>query len=826
MCKISFITGITGQDGSYLAELLLSKGYKVYGIVRRTSLLYSYTRIDHIRDKIHLEYGDISDGSSLTNYITKITRENDNFEVFEIYNLAAQSHVKISFEIPEYTSLIDGLGTLKILEAIRTLPDDIRKKTKFYQAGTSEMFGDVLEKPQKETTPFNPQSPYACAKVYSHFLVNNYRDAYDLFACNGILFNHETIAGFMPLIYKQNGIIDIKPISEIVKYNTLNEGVMINEKDNVYQEGQVETDLYVWDNNEWTRVIHASGYPHDKINNNKNPKFVISKNAAYMATCNHEIIMEDGSDICVDKIEIGNKVKLVDYPQLLNEDLINIRTNIYKNNHETNNELQCKYCGYTCSRKSNHVNHELRCKEKMDFYKNEIDEVEAEFLGLFVGDGNNSGSSIRFTNKTLDLHNYVIDLWEKICIRNNKEGKYKINENQSGFKPYNTIYQTTYTGFNDFFKKYKIYNEDKTKRVPIQVLNSDTNIQLKFLEGYNKADGLKKNNCVYEFKNFKTNSATLAQGILFLLNNTTQQNFNINIEHVYAHGKKRIYYSINILSNTRFSVKNGDDKCKLIKRLHEDGVSQREIYRRTKISRNFISNVINNNYTGCKTHHYEKSNNEVKKIIDMSDYDGWFYDLETESGKFHAGIGKGRIHNSPRRGENFVTMKIVNGVKKIVEQEKQYEEKLSECIGEHESVQHNDNFEEQRISKPEYVLSLGNIDSMRDWGHAKDYVYGMWLMLQQEKPDNYVLATGKTYTVRDFIERCFAKVGKEIIWEGKGINEVGREKSSGKILVKIDEKYFRPCEVDFLLGDPTKAETKLGWERKYDLDSLIVDMMK
>lgn len=345
MSKLSFITGITGQDGSYLAELLISKGYKVYGIVRRTSLLYSHTRINHIRDKIHLEYCDISDGSSLTNYITKITRENDNFEVFEIYNLAAQSHVKISFEIPEYTSIIDGLGTLKILEAIRTLPDDIRKRTKFYQAGTSEMFGDVLEKPQKETTPFNPQSPYACAKVYSHFIVNNYRDAYDIFACNGILFNHESV----------------------------------------------------------------------------------------------------------------------------------------------------------------------------------------------------------------------------------------------------------------------------------------------------------------------------------------------------------------------------------------------------------------------------------------------------------------------RRGENFVTMKVVNGVKKIIEQEK-----------------HNQNID---------YITLGNIDSMRDWGHAKDYVYGMWLMLQQDKPDNYVLATGKTYTVRYFIERCFAKVGKEIVWEGNGINEVGIDKLSGKILVKIDKKYFRPCEVDFLLGDATKAEKELGWKREYDLDSIIDDMM-
>ena len=344
--NIAFITGITGQDGSYLAELLIEKEYKVYGIVRRTSLLFSNTRLDHIRDKIILEYGDLSDGSSLTNYITKITRENKGFNVFEIYNLAAQSHVKVSFEIPEYTSIIDGIGTLKILEAIRTLPQDIQKKTKFYQAGTSEMFGDVLENPQKESTPFNPQSPYACAKVYSHYLVNNYREGYNIFACNGILFNHE----------------------------------------------------------------------------------------------------------------------------------------------------------------------------------------------------------------------------------------------------------------------------------------------------------------------------------------------------------------------------------------------------------------------------------------------------------------------SPRRGENFVTMKIVNGVKKIIEQELE--------------------------NKSDYVLKLGNIDSKRDWGHSKDYVYGMWLMLQQDKPDNYVLATGETYTVREFIERCFTKVGKEIEWQGESINEVGKDKKTGKILVKIDEKYFRPCEVEFLLGDATKAETELGWTHEYDLDALIDDMMK
>jgi GDPmannose 4,6-dehydratase len=339
MTKLAFITGITGQDGSYLAELLIEKGYKVFGIVRRTSLLYSHTRIDHIREDIHLEYGDLSDGSSLTNYITKIVHEHPNFERFEIYNLAAQSHVKISFEIPEYTTLIDGVGTLKLLEAIRTFPTEILNKIRFYQAGTSEMYGAVLETPQKETTPFNPQSPYACAKVYSHFLVKNYREGYGMYACNGILFNHE----------------------------------------------------------------------------------------------------------------------------------------------------------------------------------------------------------------------------------------------------------------------------------------------------------------------------------------------------------------------------------------------------------------------------------------------------------------------SPRRGANFVTMKIVNNVKKIQE-------------------------------NPEHVLTLGNLNSKRDWGHSKDYVYGMWLMLQQDVPDDYVLATGETYTVRSFIEKCFAKIGKEIIWENEGVNEIGKDKQTGNTIIKVDSKYFRPCEVDLLLGDATKAEQTLGWERKYNLDTLIDDM--
>lgn len=187
MSKKAFITGITGQDGSYLAEFLLEKEYEVHGLIRRSSS-FNTKRIDHIfKDphekgvKLYLHYGDLNDASS----INKILRE---IQPDEIYHLGAQSHVRVSFDIPEYTSEITALGTLRILEAIR----DLKIKTKFYQASSSEMFGNATETPQNEDTPFLPRSPYAISKVYAFWMVVNYREAYNLFACNGILFNHES----------------------------------------------------------------------------------------------------------------------------------------------------------------------------------------------------------------------------------------------------------------------------------------------------------------------------------------------------------------------------------------------------------------------------------------------------------------------------------------------------------------------------------------------------------------------------------------------------------------------------------------------------------
>lgn len=189
MTKKALITGITGQDGSYLAEFLLEKGYEVHGIKRRASL-FNTQRVDHIYEDPHsnggqfrLHYGDLTDSSNLTRIISEVQPD-------EVYNLGAQSHVAVSFEAPEYTADVDAMGTLRLLEAIRFL--GLEKKTRFYQASTSELYGLVQETPQTERTPFHPRSPYAVAKMYAYWICVNYREAYDMFACNGILFNHES----------------------------------------------------------------------------------------------------------------------------------------------------------------------------------------------------------------------------------------------------------------------------------------------------------------------------------------------------------------------------------------------------------------------------------------------------------------------------------------------------------------------------------------------------------------------------------------------------------------------------------------------------------
>ena len=224
--KIGIITGITGQDGSYLSELLLEKKYIVYGIIRRSSNINTM-RIDHLfdNDNLKLRYGDLTDSIYFSNILNEIDADHNDIDVIEIYNLAAMSHVKISFELPEYTGNVDGIGVLRILESIRNFK--LADKCRFYQASTSELYGKVQEVPQKETTPFYPRSPYGVAKLYAFWICKNYREAYTMYISNGILFNHESprrghnfvtkkITNGLKMILDQfNKIINLEGVKEI-----------------------------------------------------------------------------------------------------------------------------------------------------------------------------------------------------------------------------------------------------------------------------------------------------------------------------------------------------------------------------------------------------------------------------------------------------------------------------------------------------------------------------------------------------------------------------------------------------------------------------------
>lgn len=662
MLKIAFITGITGQDGSYLTEFLLEKDYIVYGIIRRSSSINT-NRIDHLlkNKNLILHYGDLVDTPCLVSILNEIKTKYVNLDRLEIYNLAAQSHVKVSFELPEYTAQVDAIGTLRLLEAIKTTGLD--KITRFYQASTSELYGQVHEIPQNENTPFHPRSPYGVAKLYGFWIVKNYREAYNMFACNGILFNHETVAGYMPMIYKtgNNSEIDIKPISEIVRFHTQPNKVLVNENINKYQEGEVLNDLYVWDNSNWTKVKYASGYRHDVKNNQKFPSMIISDKSCYMATGTHHIIMEDNSEKEVMHIKVNDKVKTIDLPK-----------------SETN---------------------------KIEYF-------EAEFIAMILKHGfikNDSINSIVFIYYTNEERDYNIILYKLICKKYNVKPTYEVDYS-GGFIEYNDM--------NWFLCYEDIYNLDKTKRIPKKILNASIETKRAFLK-----------RCKIRL----SNSATYACGIYYLLD---QVNKDCTIEVEYLN--EMLYFSLSKLN--------------------------------------------------------KKNTNHVKSILDMDNYDGWFYDLETESGTFFCGIGKGLVHNSPRRGHNFVTRKVTIGLGKIMR---------GECD----------------------KLVMGNLDSLRDWGHAKDYVEGMWLMLQQEKPDDFVLATGEMHTVREFIEKAFSLRGFDIKWKGDGVNVIGFDNKTGRELIFVDAKYFRPAEVELLLGDATKAKNELGWIPKTSFDDLVKEMV-
>jgi GDPmannose 4,6-dehydratase len=677
--KKALITGITGQDGAYLAEFLLDKGYEVHGVKRRTSL-FNTDRIDHLYQDPHetgrrfiLHYGDMTDSSSLVRVIQLVQPD-------ELYNLAAQSHVAVSFEEPEYTANSDALGTLRLLEAIRIL--GLEKKTRFYQASTSELFGKVQEIPQKETTPFYPRSPYAVAKLYAYWITVNYREAYGMYACNGILFNHECITIDTPLVVRVNGVNNVVTPVELVALRR--KGPNIQQFD--------LPDVEVWDGQTWTRVLAITATKRRRDDSDHALLAVQARGGVVSCTAHHKLIRADETEDRADALHVGDHILLAE--------------------------------AMPGSRDWTALAPEM-----------------AEFLGLMAADGyipDHERTVVQFTNNDAALQRRVAELWSRLFL-----GSARFSESPSGFGP-NRVGQTYLSGAGVAtvqWLRVQLYSDDGFKRVPVLVLNASPEIQSAFLAGYYSGDGLKEG----KGDSVKTNSPLLAQGLFWLYA------IQGRMASVYLEQRNgRSYYTLNLPTASP---------------------------------------------AGDKGQHLRKPATEVRRTdATFLDDDEWVFDLATESGRFVAGVGRIIAHNSPIRGETFVTRKITRALARI-------KLGLQDC------------------------LFLGNLDAKRDWGHARDYVEMQWLMLQQDAPDDYVIATGAQYSVRDFVNAAAAELGMTIAWKGKGVDEKGHD-AAGRCVVAVDPRYFRPTEVETLLGDPAKAKKQLGWSPRIGFKELVAEMVR
>jgi GDPmannose 4,6-dehydratase len=661
--KTALITGITGQDGSYLAELLLEKGYRVVGMTRRTSTDV-HERIVHIVNDIEFVSGDLLDQTSITSIVERVRPD-------EVYNLAAQSFVPASWDQPVLTGEFTALGVTRVLEAIRTVDPKIR----FYQASSSEMFGKAVEVPQTEATPFYPRSPYGVAKVYGHWITVNYRESYDLHASSGILFNHESCPGKTPIIIKRGNIVDIAPISEVVR---------VREKGANVQRFDLNDDLQVWDGSNFVGVLGATAYKHRPVVQNKGVRRIEARCGTVTLTADHVMFLSQGEREARTVVP-GDTMLVGSLPEVPN------------------------FSG-----------------GGLEF---------AWMLGAFVGDGSayvrNGAVHAKFTNSNSRLREYFAGVWERETL-----GKSSYTPTTSGFIPGKIVGALALSGAPRFIEwlRDECYTEDGYKKVPRCILNGTDATWRAFLAGYNVTDGLKSApKSKYLYKNFKTNSAVLAMGLWWMASRALEQQPILNVE-IGPPERPGPFYSINLRSP---------------------------------------------NQLGDRGAHLRKDVSEVKRIVEDPHFDGWLYDLTTETGRFHAGVGQLVIHNSPRRGREFVTRKITDGVARI---------KLG-------------------LAK---ALRLGNLDAQRDWGFAGDYVHAMWLMLQQPKPDDYVIASGATHSVRKFVSTAFEAAGL----------------GSYEPYVVIDPKFVRPAEVDLLVGDYSKAKRVLGWEPKVPFEELVEMMVR
>jgi GDPmannose 4,6-dehydratase len=652
MPKSALITGITGQDGSYLAELLLEKGYDVHGMVRRAST-EKFERIEHIRDQITFHQGDLLDQRSLVDTL-RASRPD------EIYNLAAMSFVAVSWIQPTLTAEFTGVGVTRILEAMREACPEAR----FYQASSSEMFGKVREVPQNESTPFYPRSPYGVAKAYGHFITINYRESYDLHATSGILFNHECVESNTPVCVREQGIVAIKTVDELVPL--LRKGPSV-------QQWEPERVLEIWDGEDWTLItgitatrLRASDPDHRLL-------CTEARGGVITTTAHHHLLDEEFKEVAAREVEVGDKLA-------------------------------------TCT--------EIPWLQNWTAIAPEL----AELLGLLAADGyvHELGKKIQFTNNDAAVRARVAELWNRCFL-----GSTASQTLRSGFDQSKPVEHLRLNGGGaglGMWLREQLYTRRGHKQVPPLVLNAGPDQHDAFLQGYYAGDGLEKG----KGASVKTNSPVLALGLVWLYALNGQQS-SVYVEH--RDGKT--YYQLNLASAVR---------------------------------------------VGAKGQHLRRDPAEVHRITEVPHPpDGDFvFDLATESGRFCAGVGRLIVHNSPRRGLEFVTRKITWHAA---------------------AIKHGLRNE----------IALGNLDAKRDWGYAKDYVVAMWLMLQQDVAEDFVIATNEEHTVRECVE---------IAWDEAGLGDWQQH-------VRLDPQFLRPAEVDHLIGDYSKAERVLGWKPETSFEELI-----
>jgi GDPmannose 4,6-dehydratase len=649
MAPRALITGITGQDGSYLAELLLERGYEVHGMVRRSSV-ERFDRIEHLRGRITLHQGDLLDQRSL---VDALRASSPN----EIYNLAAMSFVAVSWVQPTLTAEFSGVGVTRILEAVREACPEAR----FYQASSSEMFGKVREVPQTELTPFYPRSPYGVAKAYGHFITVNYRESYGLHATSGILFNHECVAANTPLIVRENGELAVRTPADLVA---------LMRKGRSVQTFTPSRMLDIWDGEDWTAVRAITATRRRRSDPDHELLSIEARAGVVAVTAHHHMLDADREQVRAGDVSEGGELAVA--------------------------EALPAATGWTV------VSDEL-----------------AELLGLLAADGyiERAGHQIDFTNNDPALRARVAELWSRVFLGRRREW-----ESVSGWDRDSAVGKLALIGVPTLgpWLRAQLYTKTGHKQVPPIVLNASTAAQAAFLRGHYAGDGLKHGSGA----SIKTNSPVLAQGLCWLYD-LAGQPASVYVEH----RDQRAYYQLNLASPAR---------------------------------------------VGAKGQHLRKNPAEVRRIAAANPPDDeWVYDIETESGVFCAGVGRLVVHNSPRRGLEFVTRKITWHAAAI---------KLGLAD----------------------KLALGNLDAERDWGYAKDYVEAMWLMLQRDEPQDYVIATGIGHSVRDCVEVAFDQAGLSI-----------------EDHVVSDPSLVRPAEVDHLIGDPTKAREQLGWQPSTDFETMI-----